>query len=319
MTTKTDLSRADLNLLVLFEAVLEERHVGRAAARLNLSPSAVSHGIRRLRRLLHDPVFLRTPKGVVPSARAHELAEPVADILARVRRVVSAAEPFDAARSRRRFTIGAPDGVSAVVLPPLLAALRHAAPLVGIGIRPVSLPRRGRASQEPWEPVLIELEARTIDLAIIPGEGVPARFVERTLYEEDFVVAMRGGHPLAADALTLDEYCATPHLVVSASGDPHGHVDEILAREGRSRQVVLTVPNFMQALALLAQTDLIAALPRNLVALHGARFGLAAAEAPFPSRRDTIRAVATRAACMDAGVAWLLDLLHRARLIPHSV
>jgi len=122
MLNEIDLSRADLNLLVLFEAVLEEGHVGRTADRLNLSPSAVSHGLGRLRRLLNDPLFLRTPKGVVPTARAIDLAEPIADILARVRSVVSTSEPFDPATSTRRFTIGAPDGVSAVILPPAAVA-----------------------------------------------------------------------------------------------------------------------------------------------------------------------------------------------------
>src|SRR3954447_20036208 len=115
MLNKIDLSRADLNLLVLFEVVLAERNVGRAAQRLKLSPSAVSHGLGRLRRLLNDPLFLRTPKGVVPTARATELAGPVADVLARARSVISSAAPFDPERSTRRFTIGAPDGSSAVV------------------------------------------------------------------------------------------------------------------------------------------------------------------------------------------------------------
>ena len=117
MLNHIDLSRADLNLLVLFAAVLEEGHVGRAAERLNLSASAVSHGLGRLRRLLNDPLFLRTPKGVVPTARATDLAEPIADILARVRRIVSTAAPFDPATSMRRFIIGAPDGTSACTPP----------------------------------------------------------------------------------------------------------------------------------------------------------------------------------------------------------
>src|SRR3954468_4613468 len=114
MLNKIDLSRANLNLLVLFEVVLAERNVGRAAQRLKLTPSAVSHGLGRLRRLLNDPLFLRTPKGVVPTARASELAAPIADALARVRSVISSAEPFDPATSTRRFAIGAPDAISAV-------------------------------------------------------------------------------------------------------------------------------------------------------------------------------------------------------------
>src|SRR5215468_5994345 len=114
MLNQISLSRVDLNLLVLFHTVLEEGHVARAAGRLNLTPSAVSHSLGRLRYLLNDPLFLRTPKGVVPTARALELGEPVADILARVRGVVGGAERFEARTSTRRFVIGSPDGVSAV-------------------------------------------------------------------------------------------------------------------------------------------------------------------------------------------------------------
>src|ERR687890_775048 len=101
MLHEIDLSRADLNLLVLFETVMEVRQVGRAAARLNLSPSAVSHALGRLRALLGDPLFFRTPKGVVPTERADTLAPQIAEILARVRAVVASAEPFDLARSTR--------------------------------------------------------------------------------------------------------------------------------------------------------------------------------------------------------------------------
>src|SRR5688572_31077936 len=119
MLNKIDLSRADLNLLVLFEAVFAERHVGRAAAALHLTPSAVSHALGRLRHLLNDPLFLRTPKGVVPTARALELGEPVADILARVGRVIASAAPFAAATSSRRFLIGAPEAVMASAMSPL--------------------------------------------------------------------------------------------------------------------------------------------------------------------------------------------------------
>jgi DNA-binding transcriptional LysR family regulator len=135
MLHEIDLSRADLNLLVLFEAVMEARHVGRAAARLNLSPSAVSHALGRLRALLGDPLFLRTPKGVVPTERAERLAPEIADILARVRGVVASAEPFDPACSTRRFVVGAPDAVSAVLLPSLLRRLEREAPGVDLSVR----------------------------------------------------------------------------------------------------------------------------------------------------------------------------------------
>ena len=144
MLNEIDLSRADLNLLVLFETVLAERHVGHAADKLNLTASAVSHGLGRLRKLLNDPLFLRTPKGVVPTARAIELAEPVADILARIRNVVATAEPFDPATSTRRFLLGAPDGASAVFLMQLLNALNRSAPRVDIGLQQLMPSKKAR-------------------------------------------------------------------------------------------------------------------------------------------------------------------------------
>jgi DNA-binding transcriptional LysR family regulator len=308
MLNRIDLSRADLNLLVLFEVVLDERHVGRAAERLNLTPSAVSHGLGRLRRLLNDPLFLRTPKGVVPTARAMELASPIADVLTRVRSVISTAEPFDPVNSTRRFTIGAPDGVSAVFLPPLLIELRQTAPSVDIGVRQL-LPTPGETSPErAWRTVFSDLETGAMDIAVIPSGHIPTRFHARSLYEEDFVIAMRAGHPFADDP-TLERYCEMQHLVVSFTGDPHGFVDEVLATQGYSRRIALTVPSFMFALAVVADTDLISALPRRFVAMHAARFGVLSLEAPLPLTNFQLNAIVPRAAMMDAGLAWIFDLL----------
>ena len=303
-----ELSRTDLNLLVLFEVVREERHVGRAAERLNLTPSAVSHGLGRLRSLLNDPLFLRTPKGVVPTARATELAAPIADILTQVRSVISTAEPFDPTRSTRRFTLGAPDAASAVFLPPLLTRLRQAAPGIDIGMRQL-LPTPGELSPEhAWRNAFSDLEARAMDIAIIPSDHIPARFHARTLYEEDFVIAVRAEH-LFADGPTLERYCEMQHLVVSFTGDRHGFVDEALTKRGYSRRIALSVPNFLFALAVIAETDLISALPRRFVAMHGPRFGVLGMEAPLPLPVFRLNAVATKAAMMDAGLTWLVDLL----------
>jgi DNA-binding transcriptional LysR family regulator len=149
-----------------------------------------------------------------------------------------------------------------------------------------------------------------MDIAIIPTDDIPARFAQRILFEQDFVIAMRAGHAFAKDP-TLERYCAMQHLVVSLAGDPHGFVDRFLAKQGRSRRVALTVPNFMFALAVIAETDLITALPRAFVAVHGERFGVVGLEAPLPLDRFRVRAIAPKVAMMDAGLAWLFDLLAR--------
>jgi DNA-binding transcriptional LysR family regulator len=312
MLNEIGLSRTDLNLLVLFEAVLKERHVGRAAKKLNLTPSAVSHGLNRLRRLLNDPLFLRTPKGVVPTARAAELATPIADVLARVRNVISIAEPFDPTDSVRRFTIGAPDGASAVFLPPLLTELRRLAPGIDISVRPLLPVPRETSPDHAWRNAFADLEARHMDIAVIPSDHVPTRFHRLCLYEEDFVVAMRAGHPFADDP-TLERYCEAQHLVVSFTGDHHGFVDQALAERGYSRRIALTVPNFMFALAVIADTDLISVLPRRFVAMHAARFVVLALDPPLTLPRFRLNAAVPKVAMMDAGIAWLFGVLEKSQ------
>jgi DNA-binding transcriptional LysR family regulator len=308
MLNGIDLSRADLNLLVLFEAVLEERHVGRAAQRLNLTASAVSHGLGRLRRLLDDPLFLRAPHGVVPTDRALELADPIAEILARTRDVLASTAPFVAAASTRRFRVGAPDAVAVVLLGGLLTRLRDEAPGVDVALCQVLPRRRMRSFEAAWTDVLDRLEGREFDIAVLPLQEPPARFQARTVYLEDFVTVARADHPYLASP-SLDGLCAERHMVVSQSGDPHGFVDETLAGLGRSRRVALTVPNFLTGMAVLAETDLIAALPRRTATTYAARFGLACADLPFPVSPSVVQAIVPKAALADHGLAWFFDLL----------
>ncbi len=306
MVQEIDLSRIDLNLLVLFEAIMREEHVGRTAARLHLSPSAISHGLARLRRVLHDPLFLKHPKGVVPTERARELSAPISDILERIRGVVASAEGFDAARSTRRFTIGAPDAVFSVVLPTLLTALAEKGPHIDLDVRTV-LP----------ESALADLDARRADLVIQPLEDVPPRFEAARLYEEEFAIAVRSGHPLAS-RMTLDRYCAAKHVLVSATGDPHGNVDAALRKLGRTRRVAATVPNFLLALAVVAESDVVAAVPRR-TSTHAKRFGVALVEPPAPLApltRLEIKVVATRAALTEPGVSWLFRVVADVAGVP---
>lgn len=299
MPQDLDLSSVDLNLLVLFEAVMQELHVGRTGARLHLSASAVSHGLARLRGLLNDPLFLKHPKGVVPTERAQQLAAPIAEILQRVRSVVSSAVGFDAQRSKRRFTIGAPDAVFAAVLPPLLATLAKQGPNIDLSTRLILPPS-----------ALADLDARQVDLVIQPLADIPPRFTAARLYDEDFCIALRAGHPLGKRP-TLARYCAASHILVSATGDPFGNVDVELKKLGRTRRIATTVPNFMLALALVAETDLVAAVPRA-AAEHARKLGVLLVDPPAPLApltRLAINVIATRPAMADAGVAWLFHAI----------
>jgi DNA-binding transcriptional LysR family regulator len=308
------LARADINLLVLFDVVFQERHLGRAAVRLGLTASAISHGLARLRRLLNDPLFLRMPRGVVPTTRAIELAEPVADILARVRSVMGSAEPFNAKHSRRRFVIGAPDAISAVFLPPLIAGIRRVAPHIDLAVKEAFPAARILSLESAWLSVRTQLESRALDLAVIPAADTSPRFARKQLLSTEFVIAARAGHTFLKQP-TLDRFCAMEHLVVSPTGDAHGFIDIRLKKLKRSRRVALTVPNFMLALSLIATTDLLAAVPRNLANAHGKRIGLRYVEAPLQlSDMDPVYAIASKAALLDAGVAWLFSIVGELEL-----
>ncbi|WP_413992075.1 LysR substrate-binding domain-containing protein [Labrys okinawensis] len=119
---------------------------------------------------------------------------------------------------------------------------------------------------------------------------------------------MRVGHPFADDP-TIERYCEMRHLVVSQSGDPHGFVDEQLARQGLTRRIALTVPNFMFALSVIAETDLISALPKRFVVMNAARFRVRFLDAPIPLPDFRLNAVAPKVAMLDTGLAWLFGIL----------
>jgi len=302
MMNPVHLSRVDLNLLVLFDAVMAERHVTRAAGRLHLTPSAVSHGLSRLRRLLHDPLFLRHPKGVAPTGRALELAPAIAELLARADAVFTGSARFVPATASRRFVVAAPEAIAAVVLPSLLARLRRIAPRVEVGVR--NLVGRFGAS-------LDLLDRREIDVAAVPLFDVPPRFEARVLFPEEFVLVARRGHPLGASP-SLARYCAAGHVLVSESGDTRGMVDELLAARGLQRHVALAVPSFILAMAIVERSDLVAALPGRFVSMYRSRFRVRVAKPPIPMPSDPISAIASRAALAEAGLAWFVGELQAA-------
>jgi DNA-binding transcriptional LysR family regulator len=243
----------------------------------------------------------------VPTARATDLAEPVADILARVGAVVANAQPFDAKTSTRRFVIGTLDALAALFVPGLLARLRQRAPGIDLAIREAAPEAGAMTTERAWHVVRAQLDARALDLAVIPAAKSAPRIAQKRINHTRFVIAARRGHPFLRRH-TLDHFCECGHIVVSQIGDARGFVDALLAKQRRSRRVVLTVPNFMLALSLVAASDLLAVVPRDLVAVHGKRLGIAATECPFAlGTFDPAYVIATTAALLDAGVAWLYD------------
>ena len=266
MLNQIDLSRTDLNLLVLFETVLEKGHVGQAAAALSLSPSAVSHGLGRLRRLLNDPLFLRTPRGVTPTDRALDLAPRIAEILQGVRGVLGAAEPFDPATSTRRFRIGAP-------IRPLPSMARFSCSRLGprrpvsafrcFTFFPGSAPRPARAPSRTSLTSWTTVASISWQFRIWPIRRSRRGFWQGPLAATGWFAVCRPDHPFAR-APSLETYCAARHVFMSLTGDMTGVIDTVLARMDRQRVVVTTVPNAMLALLMAASTDLVAGVPSSL-------------------------------------------------------
>ena len=246
-----------------------------------------------------------------PTDRARALAGPVADVLARVEGIVSTAGPFNPKTAQRCFTIGAPDALAAIFLRPFVDCLEREAPSIDIRLLQLMPQHHGRPTSQVWQTTFTELDAQRLDVAVLPIGPPPPRFAERLLFEEDFVVAMRKGHPLARK-LSLTAYLAARHMLVSAIGDAMGVVDAKLAEKGQSRRLALTVPNFMMALVQLAESDLIATLPRHLVERHAARFDLVTRPVPLPWTPDPVRVVASQAAMADAGITWLFETVARS-------
>lgn len=254
---------ADLNLLVVFEALMGERSVSRAARRLGLSQPATSNALARLRQLFEDPLLVRRGNAMVPTPRALELAGHVHAGLAHLQAALEGRGVFDARASTRSFTIASHDYASFVVLAPLVRRLREHAP--GVTVQVKSLDARGS----------IEALGRgEIDLALGVGNTLPQEYPREPLFEDGYVVLAREGHPRLGKRLTLERFVQLDHLLVSPFGNRRGVVDTALAQRGYERRVALWVPHFLLAPAIVAQTDLVVTLAERVALELAPRHGL---------------------------------------------
>ena len=261
----------DLNLLRVFDEVMAERNLTRAAATLSMTQPAVSNALRRLRDALHDELLVRVGYGVQPTPRALEIWPAVRAALDGLRTAVQAEAGFEAAASRENFVLAMADATAAALIPPLVRRLEAEAPGVSLRARPLLTrdPRGALAAGEldlavGYFPAAIA----AIDTATMQ-QGVSEPYAHQRLYDGEYVCVMRADHPLAAAPLDLDAFCAARHLLVSFSGRPFGFVDEALAGIGRTRRVVLTVNQFFTAGQVVAQSDLLTVLPHHFMASTG--------------------------------------------------
>ncbi|EKE78747.1 LysR family transcriptional regulator [Oceanibaculum indicum] len=250
-----NLRNLDLNLLVTLDALLQEQHVTRAAKRLGLTQPAVSNALERLRYLFKDPLLERAGPAMKPTPRADALREPLRQALADLSNIVAGPSAPDISQIEQTVRIVMTDLAAELLTPRLYARAAREAPGLGIAVLPWLGPDRTDQS-------ILRGEA-DIAITIVLSSSQPDMRRELLSYES-YAVAMRPDHP-AAEAFDLARWLAYPHLILSARGDPHGVVDDILAGMGLRRQVRVTVNSFMTIPRLLATSDLLAMLPARFL------------------------------------------------------
>ena len=293
-----NLARFDLNLLVVFEVLMQERHVGRAGDRLHLTQPAVSHALRRLRGLVNDPLFVKHARGIRPTPRAESLASSLAPVLASLRGSLSRGDEFTPAAATRSVVIGASDYIELVLIPSVMARLRRQAPSLDLGVKAIT-----RAS------VTAELRRREIDLAIGPLSASPDAVQATPLFTERFVLVARKGHPVLKGSLTAKRFAGYPHLLVSPQGDSSGVVDQALRELGLRRRTALTVAHFLCAPWIIADTDLVTALPERIARrlLGPAACGMR--ELPLKIPSYTVGLVQSKDSLGDPLLSWLTTVI----------
>lgn len=253
-----DFHGIDLNLLVAFNALMNERNVTRAAVQVGVSQPAMSAALARLRTLLGDPLFQRSANGLLPTPRARDLAAPVAEALRQIESAMVSQPVFQPEKASLTFKLGLQDYPTIVLLPALLAALEQTTP--GVSLQVVAFNDRDAAVDL--------LDAGMIDAAIgVPPAATDGRILTRPLMRDEFVTIVSGDQALAAQAMDLDTYLDLRHVLVSPEGQLHGHVDQMLAQQGRKRKLALTVPHVFAVPEIVARTRMAATILKR-VALH---------------------------------------------------
>ena len=306
----------DLNLLRVFDVMLEERSVTRAGARLGLTQSAVSHALNRLRYTLDDELFLRGPAGMHPTPRAVEMGPQVHAALNQLQAALAPSD-FDPKTSERRFAVVAGAYASAVLAPPMASRLAQAAPQAELMI----------AEYAP--DVLERLDSRRVDFMVGSVLAAPDRFAHETLLSEELVWVVRNDHPIAEGGrVDLATLVSTPHVVISrtipgiveeggerralvsrASWEDAGAFEAALATRGLSRRVGVTVPDTYTALAVASRTDMATLIPKRLALLSAQSGRVKLIEPPYESPPVDVSLLYLKDRLADPAIAWMRDLI----------
>ena len=302
----------DLNLLRVFDEVMAERSLTRAARNLALTQPAVSNALRRLRDTLGDELVVRDGQGMVPTPRALSIWPTVREALGQLQASLAPSN-FEPAQATTTFVLAMADATAAELMPGLIDILESEAPGVAMRVVPLTTRDPRQLLDEGQADLAVgHFPSLLADLVVrAQGDQVVA-FAHQRLYDGQYVCVMRAGHPLARGPLTLDKFCAARHMLVSFSGRPYGFIDESLAALGRKRQVVLTVNQFFTAGRVVANSNLLTVLPQHFVSVTGIADQLVLRPLPFDVAPVHVDAVWHSRMQLQSAHLWLRQTIARA-------
>ena len=302
----------DLNLLRVFDEVMAEGSLTRAARNLSLTQPAVSNALRRLRETLGDELVQRSGQGMAPTPRARAIWPAVREALAQLQSSLIPNE-FVPAEANTSFVLAMSDATAAELIPGLTETLEKQAPRVTLRVVPLTTrDPRSMLDEEACDLAVGYFPSMLADLTARTQSGEPQPFFHQRLFTGEYVCVMRKDHPLAQGPLTIDAFCAARHMLVSFSGRPFGFIDEALATLGRERFVVLTVNQFFTAARVVANANLLTVLPLHFLKVTGFADQLVFRPLPFEVSPVLVDAVWHRRSQQRSSHVWLREVVQRA-------
>lgn len=293
-----NLGALNLNLILVFDAIMQERHVSRAAQKLGRTQSAVSHSLKQLREAFDDDLFVRKERDMEPTARAIELAGTISAVLADLQGAFDRFSAFDPARSTRHFRLGMSDATTFMFLPALIAEIQRISSGVTVSVRNLSAP-------EAYD----ELRKGTLDCLVLGNAPEVSEHLHReTILTEKYLCGLSPGNPVLGRRLSLEAYLGCPHIQVSIDGVSQGAADDVLGRKGLRRNVVAIVPNYLAVPWVIRDTDLIATIGEAPLLAMADVGVLALARPPIEIPDVVFSMIYDRRAETDPGNSWLRSL-----------
>jgi DNA-binding transcriptional LysR family regulator len=291
-----NLRNIDLNLLVIFEAIIAERSISKAAKKVGVSQSAISHALRRLRHTFNDELVRRTAQGMAPTARGLKLAESLLVPLKQINSVVNEKFKFDPKTSQRAFSLRISDYLVGWLLPSLLARIRAEAPQVSLAVS--------------HHHSLDSLDPDTDMHLLVCSNIVPKLGGKRErVFKDKFVIVFRRGHPAANQKMTLNLFLELPHMKVAHARSGSTLLDDALALRGLSRRIAAVLPSFSGVHSIIRNSDLCAVLPPSWLKIHGSTSDFSFSAMPISGFEFTVDLFTNCTERQDAGLQWLRNLI----------